>query len=228
VDSPAPTPAVIFDVDGVLVDSYAAHLQSWLALAGETDVRFTEADFAATFGRTSRDVIRRSWPAPAGGWTEAGVRRLDERKEAIFRELVERCFPAMDGAVELIDDLSRAGIRLAVGSSAPPENVELVLRRLGRAEAFDAVVTGADVTRGKPDPQVFQVAAARLGSEPASCIVIEDAPAGIQAAQAAGMTAVALLSTGRRAEDFTALTPRLIVSSLHELSAASLRAMVHS
>src|SRR5262249_57650850 len=109
------------------------------------------------------------------------VEALDARKEAIYRDLIREHFPAMDGAVELIDALSGAGFRLAVGSSGPPENVELTLERLGRATRFDAVVTGRDVTRGKPDPQVFQVAGERLWLPPARCIVAEDPPAGTAA-----------------------------------------------
>jgi beta-phosphoglucomutase len=207
--------AVIFDVDGVLIDSYAAHLQSWLDLAAESGTEFTERDFAATFGRTSRDILRHYWPAR----DDAEVRALDDRKEAIFRDLIRADFPAMDGAVELIDRLVSAAFALAVGSSGPPENVELVLYRLGRRSAFTAVITGKDVTRGKPDPQVFLLAAERLGVETGRCTVIEDAPAGIIAARAAGMRAIALTSTGRAVRDFDQAQPDVIVRSLREVEA---------
>lgn len=221
------TRAVIFDVDGVLVDSYDAHFQSWLALAKETGASFGEREFAATFGRTSREIIREFWRTqPRSGWTDAEIRMLDDRKEALYRAIIERDFPAMDGAVELIDALKRDGLLLAVGSSGPPENVALTLKKLGRADAFDAQVTGLDVTRGKPDPQVFQVAADRLGVPPQRCLVIEDAPAGIEAAKAARMAAVALLSTGRRRGDFDAVGPDLVVALLRELSPRALRNLI--
>ena len=216
--------AAIFDMDGVLVDSYRAHLESWLQLAAESGLRMTEAQFAETFGRTSRDIIRTF--LAGDDLSEPRIAELDERKEALYREIVSREFPAMDGAVELIDALHAEGVRLALGSSGPPENVELVLDKLGRREAFGAAITGRDVTRGKPDPQVFLVAARRLEVEPESCVVIEDAPAGIRAARNAGMTGVALLSTGRSENDFRDEEPALVVRSLRELSPGALRALL--
>jgi beta-phosphoglucomutase len=187
-----PARAVIFDVDGVLVDSYDAHMRSWLLMGREHGLTITEEQFASTFGQTSREIIKRFWGSDLSReYAEA----LDARKEAIYRDLIRERFPAMDGSVELIDALADAGFRLAVGSSGPPENVELTLDCLGRASRFNAVVTGRDVTRGKPDPQVFQIAAERLGLPLERCIVVEDAPVGITAARAAGMASVALVGT---------------------------------
>jgi len=221
-----PTPmiqAVIFDVDGVLVDSYEAHFRSWKTLAAESAISLSAAQFAETFGRTSRDIIRLLWP---GGreLNEGTVRALDERKEALYREIIAEDFPVMDGARELVQALDRAGIRLAVGSSGPPENVGLVLERLGRSR-FAAVVTGRDVSRGKPDPQVFLIAARRLNVPARECVVVEDAPAGILAARAAGMASVALVSTGRSEEEFRRVHPDLVVRSLRELSAERLKGL---
>ena len=102
--------------------------------------------------------------------------------------------------------------------------VELAVERLG-GEFFAATVTGRDVERGKPDPQVFLLAAERLGVAPQACLVIEDAPDGVEAAHAAGMTAVALLSTGRAAADFDDLSPALVVGSLRELSPELLKSL---
>jgi beta-phosphoglucomutase len=108
--------AVIFDVDGVLVDSYHAHFQSWRDVAAEHGVGLTEAEFATTFGRTSRDIIRRFFGSTVTG---AAVSEMDDRKEARFRELIADDFPAMDGALELIRDLRDAGFKMALGSSGP-------------------------------------------------------------------------------------------------------------
>jgi beta-phosphoglucomutase len=187
-----PARAVILDVDGVLVDSYEAHMRSWLVMGREHGLTITEEQFASTFGQTSREIIARFWGPDL---SREDAEALDARKEAIYRDLIREHFPAMDGSVELIDALADAGFRLAVGSSGPPENVELTLDCLGRASRFSAIVTGRDVTRGKPDPQVFQIAAERLRVPPARCIVVEDAPVGITAARAAGMSSVALVGT---------------------------------
>jgi beta-phosphoglucomutase len=214
--------AVIFDMDGVLVDSYRPHFESWRRLAAESGLRMTETEFAGTFGRTSREIVRHFW---GRGMPDEEIDRLDRRKEALYRELVRDDFPAMEGAVELLDALHAEGIALAVGSSGPAENVALALEMLRRRDRFGAVVTGMDVTRGKPDPQVFRLAAERLDLPPSSCAVIEDAPPGIEAARRAGMRAVALLSTGRRAEDFDHVPPDLVVASLRELSPSRLGAL---
>ena len=206
--------AVIFDMDGVLIDSYQAHYQSWVELAEAEGLHVTEAEFAATFGRTTREIIARLWGS--GRYDDAQIAELDRRKEAAYRRIIEADFPAMPGAGELLRSLHNAGFRLAVGSSGPPENVALVVERLAAKDLFEAVVTVEDVTRGKPDPEVFLIAARRLGVAPANCAVIEDAPAGVAAANAAGMASVGLLSTGRKPEDLAAA--RAVVRSLGELS----------
>ncbi len=182
---------VIFDMDGVLVDSYQPHFESWRLLGREHGRDISEAEFAATFGRTSRDIIELLFGA---GRSAAEIRQMDERKEALYRDLIRGRVPIMGGARELLKELRTAGARLAVGSSGPVENVELVLEALRDVVAFDAVVTGADVSRGKPDPQVFQLAAQRIGIAPGRCVVVEDAPAGVEAARRAGIRVVAIRS----------------------------------
>lgn len=212
-----PRTAVIFDVDGVLIDSYRAHYQSWLSMFAERGVTFTEAEFRATFGRTSHDIIAALYGSDL---TDADIRAWDDRKEALYREIIRASFPAIDGAVELLDSLYAAGFSLGVGSSGPPENIELTLECLGRSELFDAIVTRIDVSRGKPDPQVFQIAAKRLLAEPSQCVVVEDAPAGIEAANRARMASVALTGTATRNELSHAA---LIVDSLRDLTPERLR-----
>jgi len=211
------THAVIFDMDGVLVDSYQAHFEAWRVLGREHGLDVTEAQFAETFGRTSADIIRMLWPdaCPADQ-----VTAWDERKEALYRETLRRHFPAMDGASDLLKGLHAEGFALAIGSSGPPENVQLVLDCLNGAEHITATVTGQDVTRGKPDPQVFLIAAERLGLAPDQCAVIEDAPAGVEAARRAGMAAIALTGTADR--QTLGASAHVVVDSLRALSPASI------
>jgi HAD superfamily hydrolase (TIGR01509 family) len=122
----------------------------------------------------------------------------------------------MDGATELLQSLSDAGFAMAIGSSGPPENVQCVLDELPGGNFIAASVNGQDVSKGKPDPEVFLKAAKKLGISPKRCAVVEDAPAGIQAARAAGSVAIALTGTASRAK--LAEQAHLVVDSLRELT----------
>lgn len=210
----------IFDMDGVLIDSFDLHRRSWQMMAREYGVEVTDEQFAATFGRTSREIIRHFWGENV---TPQKAKEMDDRKEAIFREMLRRHIPAMSGAVELIDDLTAHGFLVGVGSSGPPENVALVIGGLGLRDRLAGIVTARDVTRGKPDPQVFLLTAERMGIAPARCAVIEDAVHGIAAARRAGMKAVALTGTADRAALAEA---DLVVDSLKELSAARIADLI--
>lgn len=212
--------AVIFDMDGVLVDSYQPHFESWRALARESGIEMTETQFASSFGRTSREIIAEYW---GDGLSAERVKAMDDRKELLYRQIIAKACPIMDGAVELIESLHADGFGIAVGSSGPPENVALVLDKLDRRPMFGAVVTGMDVTRGKPDPQVFLLAAQRLGVPPGRCVVVEDAPAGVAAANAAGMPCAAILGTAPPEKLSGA---RIIVSSLRELTPQRMDALL--
>ncbi len=206
--------AAIFDMDGVLIDSYAAHFRSWREVAATEGIDFNETMFAHSFGRTSREIIDYVWGS--GRLSDDEIAALDMRKEAAFRDLVEGDFPVMPGIRDVLTALSQSGFRLAVGSSGPPENIALALGKIDRGELFDAIVTGADVSRGKPDPQVFLLAAERLGVAPSRCAVIEDAPAGVAAANAAGMASVGFVSTGRSWSELGAA--RAIVGSAEQIA----------
>ncbi len=208
--------AAIFDMDGVLIDSYRAHFESCLRVAAELGRVYTEEQFAAGFGRTTREVIAEQWQGQGEALSDDQIARIDERKEWLFREIIGADFPAMPGAVELIESLVQAGFRVAVGSSGPRENVQLAIDRLGIGKLLSAIVTGHDVKHGKPDPQVFLIAAERCGVSPGRCVVIEDAPVGIEAARRGGMHVIGLASTGRTVEQLRAAD--LVVTSLRELS----------
>lgn len=209
---------IIFDVDGVLIDSAEAHFESWRRLGQEHGVAITRAQFVPTFGRHNRDII----PMLFDQHNTESVAALSDRKEAIYRDIVHDNLPIVAGGAELIANARAAGFRLAVGSSAPRANIDLVLEAMDVGGRFDAVISAEDVQRGKPDPQVFLLAATRLGLEPQRCAVIEDAPAGIQAAKAAGAVAVGIAiyhSKDRLAE------ADLVVGALRELEIGAVRSL---
>ena len=216
------TYGVIFDMDGVLIDSYHPHFESWRMVAAETGLAMTEQEFATTFGRTSREIIAHFWGE--GFKSDAEIAAIDGRKEALYRQLIHANFPAMAGVRELLTGLHAAGFALAVGSSGPPENVQVVMEALGCPQFFSATVTGMDVQRGKPDPQVFLLAAQRLALPPNRCAVVEDAIAGVRAARAAGMAAIAITGTAAR-EQLAPLADR-VIDSLTELTPAEIAALI--
>lgn len=202
----------IFDLDGVLVDSYQMHFECWRSIAEEYSLDVTEKEFDSLFGRRGKDIARQIWGPDL---PEGEVVSIHRRKQALYRETLQRNFPAMDGAVELIDSLVKSGFVLAIGSSAPIENIEMSLKGLERTNSFEALVSGSEVRRGKPDPLIFQVAAQRMGLKASNCAVIEDAPVGIAAAVAGGMTAIALSGT---ASPESLTEAHLVVTSLRELT----------
>jgi len=205
---------VIFDMDGVLIDSYEAHFESWKRLAAETQRQYSREEFVKGFGRTTREVLQEQWTHVE--LSEERLKKLGDRKEEIFREQICNDFPAMPGCRELIEELKQHGFSLAIGSSGPPDNVNLIVNQLDIGKTIDVLVTGADVTAGKPNPQVFLLAAEMLNIEPSRCVVVEDAPVGIEAARNAGMKCVGFASTGRTVEEL-AETDK-VVSSFKELS----------
>jgi len=210
----------IFDMDGVLIDSYEPHKRSWQLMAAEYGLEMTDEQFAATFGKPSREIIRQVWPDRV---PEEQIPAMDARKEEIFRQLIAEKIPEMPGAVDLIRSLKREGFKVGIGSSGPPENVRLVIEKLNLDGLLDGVVTGMDVTRGKPDPQVFLLTAERMEIEPARCVVIEDAEHGITAAKRAGMKAVGLVGT-TSAERLAHAD--LVIDSLKQITPETLKSLI--
>jgi HAD superfamily hydrolase (TIGR01509 family) len=211
----------IFDWDGVIVDSSAHHERSWELLAREEGLPLPADHFRAGFGQKNERII----PGILKWTTDpAEIHRLSLRKEALYREaMAAEGLTALPGAVELLRDLRRHGIPCAVGSSTHAANLDTAFRLLDIRPLFAAVVTGEDVTLGKPDPQVFLLAAERIGVPPARCVVFEDVPAGIEAALAGGMKAVALTTTNPAAALRRA---HLVVPDLSQVSFGALAAMV--
>ncbi len=208
--------AAIFDLDGTLVDSYDAHFDAWRQVAGEIGHDLTVEQFARQFGRTNDPILREIFEWVGRETPDAaGLRSLADRKEALFRAAIEQAFPSMAGGRALLRALREGGWRLAVGSSAPPDNVALAVAGLEAGSLFEALVHGDDVKHGKPDPEVFLLAAKRLGVEPSRCVVVEDAPPGLEAAQRAGMASIGLASKGRTRAELAAAD--LVVDSLEEL-----------
>lgn len=211
---------VIFDLDGVIVDTKEAHFVSFVQLGTEAGYSISPEQFKHTFGRRNNDIF----PILYGhALPPAEIERLSERKEAIFRDRVRGRVSALPGVNTLLPALQAAGFHLAIGTSTPRANVELILSELHFDRYFDAIVSAEEVTCGKPDPQVFLLAAARLQMPPAHCVVIEDAVAGVEAALAGGMKALAV--TTNHSRDALSHATR-VVDSLAEVAPEDFLAML--
>lgn len=211
--------AVIWDMDGVILDSAAQHWQAWQLLAAETNTVFTKADFRKTFGQRNADIIPRYWRIQQ----HSDIQRWADRKEDLYRELLRADARPLPGALALLTALHEAGWQQALGSSAPLANIELILELLNLGTLLDAVVSGEEAPHGKPAPDIFLAAARALGIAPLHCVVIEDAVAGVQAARAGGMRVVAVTNGHPNRELEIA---DLIVPSLTELTVAQLGALI--
>jgi len=210
--------AVLWDLDGTLVDSAEYHWRAWAATMREAGVAVTRAQFLGSFGQRN-DTILGEWLGPHVG--SARRAQLGEAKEAAYRRLMrEGGLAPLPGAAAWVQRLRRDGWRQAIASSAPRANVDAVLETLGWHRCFDAVVSAEDVTAGKPDPQVFQAAAERLGVPPARCVVVEDAGPGIEAARRAGMVSIGVGPGASRAT--------LAVASLADLPPDAFEALLDS
>ena len=202
--------AVLFDLDGVLVDSRAQHLEAWQRFAKEHGINAPAGYFDRTFGLRNDAILG----GLIEGITIADIERLGGEKERIFREIIgEPGLQPLLGAPELLDFLDKEQIPRAVVTSTPRANLDMVLRLLGISGCFQALVSAEDTSKGKPDPEGFLLGAERLGGAPEHCVVIEDAPAGIQAAKAAGMRAIGVTTT-HAAPDLAGAD--LVVESLAE------------
>jgi beta-phosphoglucomutase len=215
--------AVIWDVDGTLVDTAELHFQSWIELAKEIGKPFTRADFAATFGQRNPEII----PKIFGIGDAKRVDQLGRRKEDLYRAAAKHGVALLPGAAALVEGLHRSGFQQAIGSSAPRENVDLILELTGIGRYLEAIVSMEDTQRGKPDPEVFLLATGKLGVVPARCLVIEDAPAGIQAARAGGMKSIGVTFVGHHSDaKLTEAGADLVVKSLEQVGVAKVRQLL--
>ena len=183
---------VIFDVDGVLSDTGPVHYESWKKLADEIGVEFNWEFFEETFGQKSVPITRKLvGEVPSS----RKIKKWADLKEYYYREMVKDKLEPLSGVLTLLKDLRREGFKLAVGSSGPPANVDLLLKSLNIKHFFDIIITSADVSKSKPSPDAFLKVAKKLNITSEHCLVIEDAPVGIEAAKRANMKVIALTTT---------------------------------
>jgi beta-phosphoglucomutase len=201
--------AVLWDMDGTLIDSAEFHWLTWRDALAREGHPLTEAEFASFFGQRNDSILRRFFGDRV---TTADVDRIGGAKEHAYREMVrERGIVPLPGVRAWLQRLHEAGWQQAVASSAPPANIETIVDVLGFRGWLQSWTSGEEVAHGKPAPDVFLRAAERLGVPPARCVVVEDAPAGVEAGRRGGMKTIGITSMNRP------LAADIVVSSLDDL-----------
>ena len=212
-------------MDGVLVNNLDIHRQAFAEFFRRYGVERTFDDLSRVFGKGNDDIMGELMPADVV--ERVGIRELGYEKEAIYREIYAPIITPQPGLLAFLAEADSTGLRSAVGSSGYRVNVDFVLERCNIERYFSAIVAGDEVTRCKPDPEIYLTAAAKLGLKPSECIVFEDAEAGIEAAKRAGIKVVALATTFSR--EFLATTDAdVIVDDFTQVNVEMLRRIVEA
>jgi len=190
-----PARAVLWDMDGVIVDSGYYHMRSWQETYRRTGITFTEEDFKHVFGMRNDEIIR---SVLGKDFTDEKFNAIASAKEEAFRRLIKGNVKPLPGVVTLLEALDASGFLQALVSSTPLENIDLIIGSLGIRQHFRQIISGYDVTEGKPSPQGYLLAARRLGVRTGNCVVVEDAVAGVKAAKNGGMKCIAVTNTHPR------------------------------
>ena len=205
--------AVIFDLDGVIVSTDEHHFQAWKQLADEERIPFDRKDNERLRGVSRMESLEIILEKSSKTYSAAEKQTMARRKNDIYRELLRGLSPSdvLPGVTSTLQVLRERGLKIAIGSSS--KNVVPILRAIGLADVFDAVADGNHISRSKPDPEVFRLAAQRMGVSSEQCLVVEDADAGVEAALAAGMSVLAVGSANGHpkatlsAENLAHITP---------------------
>jgi len=207
---------VLWDMDGVIADTNSFHFTAWQETFAKRGVKFTKEDFTKLFGTRNDFIIRE---VLGEGWSKEDIETIAQEKETSFRQKAKDNIKPLPGVIKLLDAIKRGNFKLALVSSAPKENIDLLTSELNIGGYFNHIVSGHEVAESKPNPQIYLLAAEKLGAQPENCIVIEDSPFGVKAAKAAGMRCLAVTNTHPR-EDLEEADK--IVNSLEDIDLITL------
>ena len=214
---------LLFDMDGVLVNNLEVHRAAFAEFFRRYGVERSFDELSRVFGKGNDDIMGELMPKEVV--ERVGIRELGYEKEAIYREIYAPIIEPQPGLLAFLAEAEEAGLRSAVGSSGYRVNVDFVLDKCRIRSYFEAIVAGDEVTRCKPDPEIYLTAAAKLGLKPEECVVFEDAEAGIEAAKRAGIKVVALATTFSR-EFLEGTEADVIVDDFREVSVEMLQQLL--
>ncbi|MBA7553003.1 Phosphorylated carbohydrates phosphatase [subsurface metagenome] len=199
-------------MDGIIADTGPYHLRGWQIVFRERGANYTDEDYRRNTGKRNDSIIRNILGKKT---PQNEIETITREKGEVFRQLVSQHVRPFPGVLKLITTLKEHGFKIAIASSAPMENIQLITQNLKIHNCFDATVSGWEVTKGKPDPQIFLLAVEKLGVEAENCIVIEDAIVGVTASKRAGIRCIAVTNTNPKENLREA---DLVVDSLEEIT----------
>ncbi|RVU24948.1 HAD family phosphatase [Sandaracinomonas limnophila] len=189
---------ILFDMDGVVVDNLPYHVDAWLLFCEKKGIPLTRETFYKELnGMNSKDTFEWFFKRQM---TREEVHPLEEEKEEIYREFYAPFRKPLEGLVEFLKEIRSSGIKVALATSAGQGNIDFTIDGIGLRDQFDVIVGGAEVTKGKPDPEIYLLAAQKLGVNPANCWVIEDSLQGIKSGQSAGCKVVGITTSHTKEE----------------------------
>lgn len=184
--------AAIFDMDGVVVDNHKYHYQAWKAFADKYNFNLTPEIYRDRFnGKTNADLF----PMIFGEVTQEKMQKYADEKEGMYKKIYLEHMKAHTGLIDFLEFLKKKKIKIALGTSAPTSNVDFTLDNLKLRHYFEVIVDGSQVDKGKPDPQVYQLCALKLGVSPGDCVVFEDSLAGLESGERAGCRIVGVATS---------------------------------
>lgn len=203
------TDAFLFDLDGVIIDSSEFHKQSWVVLMSSKGINFSEEDFKITFGKRNEEILKDYFP----DLPESEIKKMSYEKEELYRKLAKGNIKPIDGSIDTLRLIRENGFKIALVSSTPKENIDFIFKELKLDNFFDAVVSGTDIKQGKPNPECYLVAAAKLGVKPQRCYVVEDSEHGLEAGKRSGAKCIGITTTHKKLKNAD-----IVVNNFYEMN----------
>lgn len=189
--------AVIFDMDGVIVDNSGFHQKAWILFCKRHGFKLTKKQFNEKYnGRLNSEILKRMF----GSLSKKQIAKYVSEKESLYRKAYSKSIKPAPGLVRLLKELEKRGIKTAVATAAPPANVDFVLGKTGVRKFFKVIFDDSKVKKGKPNPEIYLKASKKLGVKPKDCVVFEDGLLGIQAGKNAGMQVIGITTTHPKKE----------------------------
>ena len=190
--------AVIFDLDGTLIDNNSFHLKAWQEFYKKRNRTLTEEEYKKEFnGKTNVDVLKHVFAEPL---SQEENDRYTNEKEDLYRKIYEPHIEPVKGLLDLLQEIQDAGIAMAIATSGIRVNIDYMFEHVPIRHYFKEVIYSKDIKKGKPDPEIYFITAKKLAVDPKNCVVFEDAVAGVQSAKDAGMKVIAVTTTHTPAE----------------------------